>query len=197
MKKFKLFFSDIQTQEKWINDIQEQGYRLVNVGPFLPIYSFEKFPDAPPVRLDFKDYMSKDKFNDYLTLFEDYGWTHLAGSRWGGFQYFQQTSSDNGDEIFSDQASKLTMSQTYYKAALITAFPCLVIVMGNILESNYWYLNPEIWTVSWQATVFALIPLTALFVLPPLFLLFMAVYYLIRACRIQVSQTKKRDSSSR
>ncbi|MDR4934137.1 hypothetical protein RF371_10055 [Companilactobacillus paralimentarius] len=41
MRKFKLFLS-LRAEEKWINLVQETGYRLVKVNPFLHIYTFEK-----------------------------------------------------------------------------------------------------------------------------------------------------------
>ncbi len=35
-------------------------------------------------KMDFKKYMSKDDYANYITLFEDSGWKHISGSLWGG-----------------------------------------------------------------------------------------------------------------
>lgn len=92
MKKIKLFLSSIDAEENWINAIQKQGWCLSKVSSWLPLYHFEESKDQPPlaVRLDFKDYMSRDSYQDYLTLYEDSGWKHISGSRWAGFIIFSK-----------------------------------------------------------------------------------------------------------
>ncbi|MFD3136104.1 DUF2812 domain-containing protein, partial [Streptococcus agalactiae] len=52
-----------------------------------------------------KKYISKDDYANYITLFEDSGWKHISGSRWGGLHYFQKIKPETSSEIFSDQES--------------------------------------------------------------------------------------------
>lgn len=198
MKKIKLFLSSIDKEEKWINEIQKQGWRLTKVSSWLPVYHFEEKKDQTPpvVRLDFKDYMSRRSYQDYLALYEDCGWKHISGSRWGDFQYFQQTSRESSGEIFSDEESKIKMIKAYYNYAVaygLIFFIWLVALIGQ--NHNFWYLDPSVWHISWQATLFALIPLLFINILPPLFLFLTSTYYFTRASRIQIThlRSKKRD----
>ncbi|EFQ57880.1 hypothetical protein HMPREF9176_2090 [Streptococcus downei F0415] len=123
MKKWKLFFSDIEKLENWINGIQLEGYRLREAGKYFPVYYFvESLSEPAPMRIDFINYKSRGEFSNYLALFEDSGWEHLSGSRWSGFQYFQKLDSKGEDDIFSDQTSKKARKKRYfnYRAPLNT-----------------------------------------------------------------------------
>lgn len=111
MKKFKIFIN-IDKEEAWINAIIAQGYRLKHVSS-LGQYVFEELPSAtnaeqhlPLVRMDFRTFSKREDFMDYLTLFEDYGWHHVAGKKSEGNQYFERTRPDCQEEIFSDSPSK-------------------------------------------------------------------------------------------
>ena len=119
MTKFKLFLN-IDKEEAWINSIITQGYRLKNVS--WGQYVFEELPPGanvenevsetaqaenphsegrntepflPLVRMDFRIFSKKEDFIDYLTLFEDYGWHHVAGKKSEGnfFRFPFQSSS--------------------------------------------------------------------------------------------------------
>ena len=130
MTKFKLFLN-IDKEEAWINSIITQGYRLKNVS--WGQYVFEELPPGanvenevsetaqaenphsegrntepflPLVRMDFRIFSKKEDFIDYLMLFEDYGWHHVAGKKSEGNQYFERMRSDCLEEIFSDSPSK-------------------------------------------------------------------------------------------
>lgn len=130
MTKFRIFVN-IDKEEAWINSVIAQGYRLINVSS-LGQYVFEKLPSAteakdsvsagaqtsprserqdtepflPLVRMDFRTFSKKEDFTDYLTLFEDYGWHHIAGKKSEGNQYFERMRPDCQEEIFSDSPSK-------------------------------------------------------------------------------------------
>ncbi|MGT2907300.1 DUF2812 domain-containing protein [Streptococcus dentiloxodontae] len=186
MKKFKVFLSSIASQEKWINSIQSRGYRLTKVSSWLPLYTFEKTAKEPPiVRLDFKDYISHDKFVDYLTLFEDSGWKHIAGSRWGGIQYFQQMGDGGSEEIFSDEESEKMMIKRFCNYAWEQGLCCFLLVYCSFSMNFFDLLAPEKWDFS---NLFDLLffPLTALFLIPcPVIFALSSLYYLIRAARLQ------------
>lgn len=40
------------------------------------------------IKMDFKKYILKDDYVNYIILFEDSGWKYISGSCWGGLYYF-------------------------------------------------------------------------------------------------------------
>ncbi len=77
MKKFKMFF-DIEKEEQWLNEQLQKGYRCTNISG-LGIYTFEKTDKKYVMRLDYQDYLSKKKFEDYREIYEDFGWSYING----------------------------------------------------------------------------------------------------------------------
>lgn len=78
MKVFKCFF-DIEKEEKWLNKQLQNGFRCTNISG-LGIYTFEKTDKRYVMRLDYQDYLPKDKYEDYKLMYEDYGWSCIKGS---------------------------------------------------------------------------------------------------------------------
>lgn len=103
MKKFKMFF-DIEKEERWLNEQLQKGYRCTNISG-LGTYSFEKTDNKNVMRLDYQDYLSNNKLNEYKGIYEDFGWNNIKGSRLGGIQYWQK-EDDEQNEIFSDRQSR-------------------------------------------------------------------------------------------
>ncbi|MBF0779269.1 DUF2812 domain-containing protein [Streptococcus cuniculi] len=121
MKKHKLFVT-ISAEEQWINQIQAQGYRLIKVSPYTGGYTFEKVEqetDIPVVRLDYRQFASKQDYFEYLSLFAECGWTLIPGSNRESYQYFTHTSNDGDTDIFSDDESRQALYQRVRKQALI------------------------------------------------------------------------------
>lgn len=148
MIKFKLYFNSMIKEEEWLNSIQEKGYSLSGVSSIIPsLYYFKKEESSrdKKVRMDYKRYMSKDKFLDYVTLFEDSGWKHVAGSRWGGLHYFQQLNSRENSEIFSDPESKEAMVNSYYKYASEMAFVFIIYFFLLMRVTQFNLINPQSW----------------------------------------------------
>lgn len=107
MIKHKLFVVNIGKEEAWIGKYINQGYRLINV--VYGRYQFEKCENpnvTPKVKLDFRTFNKQEEFNDYLAMFEDSGWRHIAGSKSNGVQYFEQMNVNSTNDIFSDNESK-------------------------------------------------------------------------------------------
>ncbi|MEI2400874.1 DUF2812 domain-containing protein, partial [Paenibacillus phytohabitans] len=77
MKKFKIFY-DIEKEEQWLNEQLQKGYRCTNISG-LGIYTFEKTDKRYVMRLDYQDYLSKEKLNDYKGIYEDFGWNYIKG----------------------------------------------------------------------------------------------------------------------
>ncbi|WP_127792503.1 DUF2812 domain-containing protein [Agromyces sp. LHK192] len=146
MKVLK-FFVDFDKEEAWLNRMAADGQLLVGASVryrFAPIA-----PGSAVVRVDYRDSMSAADFADYVTLFADAGWRHVAGSRWSGAQYFTSFTGDANADIFSDAASK---AQRYRRAmgvtgAILASFALFVFVLGmqGSLAPDQLYLTPGLW----------------------------------------------------
>lgn len=209
MRKFKLFLS-LNTEEKWINLVQETGYRLVKVNPFLHIYTFENLNSKddfnPYTRIDFhNENMSTSKYLDYVTMFSDSGWKLVYGSRHGGAQYFQQRDAQSPRDIFSDPESKNLPRKRFMNFAITYAilfFTDFFVLLQagyfswkNLFDFKSWYLTPGLWnmqgSVFWRAFLFET-PFALLRSVFFLFFLAMGIYYILKAI---VNGNDVRDSA--
>ncbi len=107
MIKHRLFFSNMQKEEDWINRVIAKGYRLKSLIPGR--YQFEKLDSSynaktfrketesccgflPIVKLDFRKFASLEDFKDYVTLFEDSGWRHIVPKGHSILKKYSQTA---------------------------------------------------------------------------------------------------------
>lgn len=73
MKKYRFFGSFLETQEKWLNKMSSQGYRLVRTGKML--YEFESCsPNAVQYCVEFIGEKSRSNAEDYRCFLEDLGY---------------------------------------------------------------------------------------------------------------------------
>lgn len=111
MKKFKLFV-DVNKEEIWLNEMAKKGYECTHIGA--TGYSFRKNPtEIYTIRIDSQTFSSKEKYASYIQLYEDFGFEHIAGSRWSALQYWKKKAKED-DDLFSDFDSK----QAYYRRML-------------------------------------------------------------------------------
>ena len=188
MRKWRLFFGDIEKQENWINGIQLEGYQLREAGKYFPVYHFAESPVEPaPIRVDFINHQSRGEFSNYLALFEDSGWQHLSGSRLSGFQYFRRLDSEGEDDIFSDQDSKKIRKRRYFNYSLTYGSLFLVYLLaiwGNPNNQDIWVFRVGIWQKNNIIVDFIIAFLLLFYLLPSLLLLVSALYYLITSIKL-------------
>ncbi|MFJ8234171.1 DUF2812 domain-containing protein [Ureibacillus sp. NPDC094379] len=172
MKKFKMFF-DIEKEEHWLNEQLQKGYRCTNISG-LGIYTFEKTDKRYVMRLDYQDYLSKKKHNDYKGIYEDFGWNYIKGTWLGGIQYWQKEDDDQ-NEIFSDRQSR----SNYYKRLMgySSGLALLFLYFSYLLyKDSGLYLTEGLWsmkgTLFWKAFLFET-PFALFRLLPAV----MAVFY--------------------
>lgn len=199
MKKSKLFTS-LQDEENWINMIQSQGYQLTKVNPLLATYHFEKCTAAPkPVRLDFREQILKEEYPNYLSLFSDYGWEPIQGSKRNGVHYFQKMNATSDTNIFSDKESKKAFYLRYQKFAYCYFFIFLSLYFTlssaqsqykyNLWQPKTWYLTPGLWEREGTAFWFGFLFETPFAIfrsgIIPLFLLAWSIYFLCIAEKVK------------
>ncbi|SDD57694.1 Protein of unknown function [Terribacillus halophilus] len=147
-------FFDIEKQEQWLNKQLHKGYRCTHISG-LGIYTFEETDKRYVMRMDYQDYLSKQKFKDYKGLYEDFGWVYIAGSRLGG--HYWQKEDDNQNEIFSDRQSR----SNYYKRLMnySAGFGLMLLFISYLIfNDSGLYLADGLWsmegTLFWKAFLF-------------------------------------------
>ncbi len=152
MRKMK-FFADLDQEERWLNDMAKQGYVLSGKSFG---YTFEQVEHNDAViRIDYRTFQRKDDFHDYVALFEDSGWTHLAGTRHSGTQYFMKNKASSSDDIFSDIDSKAGRYKRFADmwASISAGFIPILFVFyitdtvnpARILDPKSLYYTPGLW----------------------------------------------------
>ena len=142
MKNTKTIFKlltlfEYEEEEAFLEEQHKNGWKAV--GYKLPgFYKFEKCePEDMTYRIDFTN-ENGAKNPEYRQMFADYGWEFLWSVN--GFSIFRKSLADkasqNNNEIFSDNASRLQMLQKIQQLRLlplITIFLCAV--LPNLLRS--------------------------------------------------------------
>jgi len=144
MRKFR-FYIDFEKEEKWLNKMAKQGWELCGKSF---IYEFRKVePNNTTIKIDYRTFENNRDYEDYLALFKDSGWEHIAGSKYSGTQYFK-TVDENGDaDIFSDAPSKAARYRRLSNMYLITAISYLPVLIALITTKAIdvsWFLNPKL-----------------------------------------------------
>jgi hypothetical protein len=177
MRVFKVF-ADFDKEERWLNRMAADGRLLVGASLWYTFAPVE--PGRAVVRIDYRDSMKAADYADYIALFADAGWQHMAGSRHGGPHYFASFAGDADAEIFSDAAS---LAQRYRRsigatAAVVTSFLVVVVVLATQgwLQPSQIYLTPGLWEMQGWAFVRSFLFET------PFALMRLAPYLLVFAC---------------
>lgn len=191
MNKYRVF-ADPLKEEKWINDVQQQGYRLVeNTLDF--IYTFEETNEEYVTRIDYQEHMSKIQFDEYVSIHEEFGWQHIRGGRFGMTEQIWSKVADGNDELFSDRHSRINYYKRYAK--MTGSFAVLFLVYSMLFlpdNSSMIFLTPGLWEMQgmefWRAFLFEL-PFALLRVLPAVLFPILAIMFLLTYS--QMNKAKK------
>lgn len=165
MKKLK-FFLNLDKEERWLNDMVQQGWVLSKKDLS---YEFDHVDHKERrIKIDYRTFKSKKDLDDYILLFADSGWQHIAGDKNSGKHYFIK-ADDNADiEIFSDQLSKAErykrMANVWLSLAVLY-MPIVFLLSSNdlfgfdaFLNPKTFYLTPGLWEMTgrsfWGAFLF-------------------------------------------
>ncbi|MHC1682679.1 MAG: DUF2812 domain-containing protein [Clostridiaceae bacterium] len=152
MKKFNVFVN-LTKEEKWLNEMANQGWELRGKQTR---YEFLKVsPNNTIIKIDYRNFKSKDDFQNYITFFEDCGWKLIAGTRTSGKQYFKRIDDRAGDDIFSDVSSKADRYKklsnmwlswaVFYIPIFIALVMTKVVDIAGIINPKLLYLTPGLW----------------------------------------------------
>lgn len=156
MKKFNVFFN-IEKEEQWLNEQLQKGYRCTNISGW-GIYTFKKTDKRYVIRLDYQDRLSKDQFEEYKGIYEDFGWHYIKGGWPGGIRYWQK-EEDNQNELFSDRQSKGNYYNRLMSYSLMMGTLCLAFTFILYKDSGFSGLYFEgLWNMEgalfWKAFLF-------------------------------------------
>lgn len=118
------FFSvpQYQQEEKYLSSMHEKGWKLAKIT--LPgFYHFERCePGKVTYRLDYNPEGVKNK-SEYVQMFSDCGWEYLFDC--AGYSYFckEGSASQEREEIFCDDSSRLDMMKRVFKGRIIPLIP--------------------------------------------------------------------------
>lgn len=191
MNKYRLFI-DPEKEEMWINKIQQDGYRLVsNTLDF--IYTFEETDEKYITRTDYQNHMSKERYDEYLNIHEEFGWEHIRGGRFGMTQQIWSKIEDGNDTLFSDRDSKINFYKRQMNFTGSLAF--LFLIYSFIFEpvtGNNLFLTSGLWdmqgTEFWRAFLFEL-PFAIMRFLPAILFPIAAVLFFVSYYKLD--QAKK------
>lgn len=184
MNKYK-FFIDPLKEEQWINQLQNKGYRLTDISLDF-IYKFEKTAEDYVTRVDYQEYMNKSRYEEYISIHEEFGWEHIRGGRFGSMTQVWSKISDGNDELFSDRESKINYYKRYMEMTSTFAILFLVYSMLFLPDGpGMIFLTPGLWEMQgmefWRAFLFEL-PFALMRTLPAILfpivtVLFFVAYY--------------------
>ena len=191
MNKYRLFV-DPEKEEMWINKIQQDGYRLVsNTLDF--IYTFEETDEKYITRTDYQNHMSKEKYDEYLNIHEEFGWEHIRGGRFGMTQQIWSKIEDGNDTLFSDRDSKINFykRQMNFTGSLAFLFLIYSFIFETVTGNNL-FLTSGLWdmqgTEFWRAFLFEL-PFAIMRFLPAILFPIAAVLFFVSYYKLD--QAKK------
>lgn len=196
MRKFK-FYIDFEKEEYWLNEMAKQGWELTGISFGYKFVEREK--DDINIRIDHRNFKRNSEYQDYIALFSDSGWEHIAGTKTSGKQYFKRTDQKADEDIFSDIHSKCeryqSLSKMWFSIAMyyIPVFAVLLttkaIEIDVLFNPKLLYYTPGLWEKTgyyfWKAflfeTPFAIMRGLGWFIFPILIVLYML--FAIRAKR--------------
>ena len=141
----KIFMS-FEAEEKWLNELAEQGWRLIEYNSnelTENSYTFEVDLNARNMRykIDFRPIKNADEFEEYKVLFEESGWTPIAKNH-RAYKYI--FISEEGREIYSHNISYIERLQNLRKVKMIQLFTFLA---GSLIIAALYFINDSEWAL--------------------------------------------------
>lgn len=132
-KKTKLGWFTVpewKKEEEWLRKQHKKGWKLIKAS----VPCFYKFEECQPEDVIYQlDYNQEgmDHKGEYIQMFQDCGWEYVTDMM--GYAYFRKPASEMSqekEEIFCDEESRLEMMDRVYKGRMI---PLIVIFCGVIV----------------------------------------------------------------
>lgn len=147
MKQFKIF-NEFEKEEAYLNSMAKKGYVFEKYS-FWGVYHFLKGEKQNlNIRVDYRIFDNKKDFENYKTMFNDFGWQHISGNTYSGNQYFLSKDKNANSELFSSKESSASRYKKMIKMFLMNIL--FLITYCFIIVECYWYngANFSIYNIS-------------------------------------------------
>lgn len=200
MKKYKFFFNTLK-EEKWIQEMAEDGWLIEKVGLGYTFREVEK--KSYNLKMDYRIFSKQAEFDEYVTMYNDFGWNHIAGNRGSGSQYFIHKDNEVQNELFSDedsQRARIVRIQKMLRQTMASTLLLFIVLLSQksitisaLINPKKLYLTPGLWnmngstfwTAFWIETPFALFRGLLMYALP-----IMIIIYVIFSYKVQHDYNK-------
>lgn len=200
MKVYKIFINNLK-EEAWITQMANDGWLIERMGL---AYTFRKVDKKQyNIKMDYRLFTKQEDFEEYVTMYEDFGWKHIAGGKSSGSQYFVHDKLGEKIELFSDedsQKAKIMRIRKMLRQTLTITLVFFIILLSQkhitisaLLNPKELYLTPDLWNMTgsefwsafWLETPFALFRGVLLYALPT-----MIIIYIIFSYKVQYDYNK-------
>jgi hypothetical protein len=195
MKKYKIFFNTLK-EEKWIQEMADNGWLIEELGLGYTFREVEK--KEYNLKMDYRIFAKQDEFEAYVTMHEDFGWSHLAGNKSSGSQYFIHEDLDMDNELFSDEDSikaRIIRIRAMLRQSMAIAMVLLIVLLSQesitlsaLINPKKLYLTPGLWNMTgstfwsefWMETPFALFRGLLIYALPIMIITYVIIGYKVQ-----------------
>lgn len=195
MKAYKVFINTLK-EEAWIKDMASNGWLIDKIGI---AYTFRKVEKKQyNVKMDYRLFKKQEDFEAYITMYEDFGWKHIAGGKSSGSQYFIHDKLGEQMELFSDEESQkariMRMRKMLRQSLAVTLVFFIVllsqkyITISTLLNPKELYLTPDLWNMTgsefwsafWFETPFVLFRGALMYALPIMIIIYIVFSYKVQ-----------------
>lgn len=143
--KNRIFF-DIEKENKWLNQLASEGFRLVERSWFS--YKFEACSDNTYSYHVEKRSIFEPKENDSYSHFLGELDINLATKQWGWY-YFEKCNNGEPFELYTDHASKIKYYIRMFPVLILVALVNISVISSHLTEpAGPWILNISVSYVS-------------------------------------------------
>ena len=90
------------------------------------LFKFQETDEDYVTRIDYQEHMSKEDYQEYASMFEDFGWEKIRGGRFATTTQVFLKVSDGNDDIFSERNSIVNMYKRYIP--MVSIVPILILI---------------------------------------------------------------------
>lgn len=192
MKVYKIFFNNLK-EEAWIQNLAKNGWLIEKIGFG---YTFKKVEKKRyNLKMDYRIFTKQEGFEAYISMYEDFGWKHIAGGKSSGSQYFINDNTEVQIELFSDidsQRARIMRIRKMLRQAMAIALVFFIIILSQrnitisaLINPKELYLTPGLWNMSgstfwsafWVETPFALFRGAIMYALPIIIIIYIVFSY--------------------
>ena len=136
MKEVLKSFIDYEKEEQWLADMVLDGLCFTGIGANGHRFT-ECEPHSEVFKIDYRTFTRQGDIDEYVELFRQSGWEHVAGTKKSGAHYFKRVRSDASEDIFSDDVSRGSRYRRAGRVWLLLTCIFGVLAIGQIIAYGF------------------------------------------------------------